>query len=244
MSEQLSYQKFAYKVLNKLGLQKLSSYSVYGETGVVILRPFKTLYFPIPKVANSSLTIACAELLKIEVPEDSMSARQLLPYIKLNQVTQYQDYWKFCFVRNPWDRLVSCFSEKIKRKDYNLEGHFVNGVAQGLLKYGNFRAKMPFDEFVQAVVQIPDVKADSHFRSQYTFVTNQSGKLVVDFVGKLETISEDFSIVCNKLGVNNVMLPHKLKSSRTEYREYYTPKLQETVAERYSKDIALFNYKF
>ena len=39
-------------------------------------------------------------------------------------------------------------------------------------------------------------------------------------------------------------VPHLLKSTRSDYKDYYTPKLKDLVAKRYRDDIGLFEYDF
>lgn len=213
----------------------------------IILEPYKALYFPIPKVANSSMRFVCADLLNIRLPNNDISPRSIpLPMATGSEIIPYRNYWKFCFVRNPWDRLVSCYSQKIQKDpNYRLEGFFEKGVSKGLLKYGNvFRAGMPFEDFAHEILKIPDEKADGHFRSQHTFVRNKGGGLLVDFIGKFERLNKDFDYICEKIGSPKMQLPHKLKSHRKEFRKYYNQELQILVGERYASDIEIFGYDY
>ena len=60
---------------------------------------------------------------------------------------------------------------------------------------------MSFDEFVLAVESIPNEQADDHFRSQNTFVTNEEGRIAIDFVGRYERLADDFRLVANRIGL-------------------------------------------
>lgn len=78
----------------------------------------------------------------------------------------------------------------------------------------------------------------------YTFLTDEDGKLIVDFIGKLENAEKDFLYVLDKLGRTDIEIPHFKTSLRGKYIDYYTPKTRNIVAKRYHKDIQLFEYDF
>jgi chondroitin 4-sulfotransferase 11 len=217
----------------------------YQPNGI-ILHPYQAIYIPVPKVACSSLKRVCARLLDIDTSSVNGTHSIVFPIVKGAEISQFNNYWKFCFVRNPWDRMLSCFTEKIKEDENFSEptNSFVNGVHKGLLKYGIFKANMSFEDFLMAIASIPDPKADTHFRSQYTFVTNLKGQLMVDFIGKFENLNEDWSEICDRLKVTDGSLPHYNKTKHNNYREYYTDSLIKIVEQRFAKDIAMFDYKF
>ena len=106
--------------------------------------------------------------------------------------------------------------------------------------------KMPFKEFVKAIYSIPDKYADDHFKSQYLFITNKQGKLVCDFIGRIENFKQDFKKICEKIDINAPKkYPHKRKSKRKkDYREYYDEETKKLVEERYKEDLKYFGYKF
>ena len=62
----------------------------------------------------------------------------------------YRDHWAFAFVRNPWDRLVSCWLDKVKRKNF-----FGFGPSE-------YERMQRFDHFVRWVVQLDLDAADDH----------------------------------------------------------------------------------
>jgi hypothetical protein len=81
---------------------------------------------------------------------------------------------------------------------------------------------------------------------QHRFVTDDTGAVVVDFVGRFESLSEDFDKVRLRLGIE-CRLPHEKRSARRDgldYRRYYTEEAQRVVAARYARDIELFGYEF
>lgn len=227
---------------------------------VIRLPPVRGIYFAIPKVANSSLKEACFQILlqhglpRAQLPDLDWTPKLFnLPQyarvlkdegiiIERAALQEYRDHWKFAFVRNPWDRLVSCYENKIKQAGYD-DRWFVDGVARSLVGYGRFEGGMSFDDFVQVVASIPDSRADKHFRSQHTFIQGRDGELLVDFVGRFERLEEDFDHVCNSLGVTGVKLPHLLQSDRLPYTDYYSRSSEELVRDRYRTDVEWFDYE-
>ncbi len=226
---------------------------------IIVFERYRAIYFAIPKVANSSLKAISAELLKSDIDpsfldsqwgakpfrdrESRRSLKERRILIEQCDLGRYREYWKFCFVRNPWDRLVSCFTEKIDRHseaglgDRRRDG----GVFAGL---DGFHPGMSFEAFVLRVCEIPDGPADRHFKSQHLFVTDRKRRLLVDNVGRFETLDRDFEFALRKMGAGDLKIPHLLKSKRRDYKEYYTPRLKDLVAERYRGDIGLFGYDF
>ena len=102
---------------------------------------------------------------------------------------------------------------------------------------------MSFDRFAHEVSRIPDEYAEPHFLSQHKFIVDRAGNLIVDFLGRFESIDKDFGGVRQRLRAP-VELRHLLRSQRGHYRDYYSPDLADIVGERYSEDIARFGYTF
>ena len=116
----------------------------------IISRKHRLIYIYIPKVACSSLKKSLLPLFDLE---DNLDPHQApFPKIPDWRIISQKEYFTFAFVRNPWDRLVSCYRDKI-RSDYTNNETTVNGVFIGFLeKYGNrFYGGMTFTEFATEV---------------------------------------------------------------------------------------------
>lgn len=185
----------------------------------------KSIYYGIPKVASTSL--------------QNILYMKGFKRIDLNQGEGYKERncFKFALVRNPYDKLVSCYENKIK-KPYDLWVVATN--------YKKIYEDMPFKEFVKAISSIPDNEADRHFKSQCFFLMSKQGKLIPDFIGKFENLEEDYKKICKKIGIKNPpKLPHKRKSIRKKtYKDYYDEETKKLIYERYKKDFQFFGYEF
>ncbi len=203
----------------------------------IISHKHKIIYFAIAKTGSSSVKAALSELLGV--------AATNLPRVKPREIKNFFHYFKFAFVRNPWDRILSCYLDKIKQdKNFN-DDYFKNGVAKHFIRFQRFKAGMKFNDFVKVVSRIPDEDADAHFMSQYRRVYNKKSELLVDYLGRFENLENDFMKVMKKCGIENISLPHIHSSNRKKhYSEYYDEKTKKMIAKRYKKDIKLLNYKF
>lgn len=107
----------------------------------------------------------------------------------------------------------------------------------------------PWDRYVSAWSllnegQFFDVRITSpriHFRPQHEFICDEDGNVLVDFVGRYETLKADWRYVCDKLGVPPHLAHHR-PGDHQPYREYYTPETWAALAELYATDIELFGY--
>jgi len=228
----------------------IKSYNGHHRHQNILLTKYKAIYLFIPKVACTSIKKLIADTLEIPPYDpskpDSYIHKRNFPYAKKHRIyDDYRGYFKFCFVRNPFDRLVSCYSNKISR-DKDLDNEWFNkGVARIFKKYKKlFWGGMGFEDFVASVARIPDAQADSHFRSQWLATVDNNNKPLADFIGKFENLQEDFASVSQKIGFPALQLPHLLKTDRKNYRQYYTSRSIENVQQRYARDFELFQYDF
>ena len=216
----------------------------------ILIKRHKAIYFPIPKVACTSLKYSMLNWMGKRAidPENPYYKIHTRKYPSVNKniiLDKYSEYYRFCFIRNPWDRLVSCYKNKIKQDSKYNDNWFKNGVAKSLLKHKNkFKGGMSFSEFIETVCYINDDIADPHLKSQYKFIYDSKDRLLVNFIGRFESLEEDYLYICKQLSIKDIPLPHMLKSNRSDYKEYYNDKLISLVYDRYAKDIRLFKYNF
>ena len=167
---------------------------------------------------------------------------QHLQAIKIKELVGrdlYDRCFKFSIVRNPWDRAISMYMYHHKR--YDLQ-KFLGIQDRSLFRRLLGRQKMvPFVNYLRAVKAGP---IHVQWDDQYKFICDTSGTVIVDFVGRFETLQKDFEIVCNKLGISAVTLPHRKKSERREYSHYYDDESKHLVSDMYERDIDMFGYTF
>ena len=211
----------------------------------IVIPECRAIYYPIPKVANSSIRSALW-LMFGDGSEPERPHRLPFQFVGKSGSLKFGDYFRFAFVRNPWDKLVSCYSEKIAKSPIT-NRWLKNGVYRGLARYGErfgqFYADMPFDEFVKNVCRIPDGRADIHIRSQWRFVKARDAVWYANRIFRFEDLNEQWAVVCSSLG-KQIELPWCNKSTRSGWREVYTKTVARMVADRYEADITLFQYKF
>jgi hypothetical protein len=215
----------------------------------------KLVYIPIPKVACTSLHAMCVDLLGFRLPEGAWKAGVFRGHALDKHIdTQLRDrssisvaqaaglfgYWTFAATRNPFDRMVSCYSEKVCKTTEHKD--FVGGLSKHFIRFGKFSAHMPFAEFVDGVCSIPDRDADPHFRSQHSFLTGRNGRLIPDYLCDIQELNLLTEKIEQLRGVR-ISIPHFLKSDRGDWQSYYTDELIRKVAARYREDFRLFGYE-
>lgn len=135
---------------------------------------------------------------------------------------QINAYFKFCFVRNPWDRLISEISCRW------LSPWFKDMPMAQRIRYACAQAADP-------------TGIANHLRPQADFVTATG--LQMDFIGRFEHLEDDFAEVCRLLGVK-ATLPHRNRSEHRPYQEYYDAESRSLIAHTYRRDIDAFHYTF
>lgn len=213
---------------------------------------YKYIFVETPKVACS--TIKCT-LQQLELNDSNLHwdefedihNRTLSPLLQPSQVgdfdklNQDKEYFKFCFVRNPYTRLLSAYIEKIKGN--KLQKRSI--LAQLGYEVENISREITFGEFVHAVVAQPIGFMDPHWRPQY-YQTFQDS-IQYDHVGKFEQFDENFKIVIRKFGAKDFTdflstERRHASSANPNVQDYYSKALRDLVFKKYQKDFDFFGY--
>ena len=118
-------------------------------------------------------------------------------YINYNYVTekQFKDYFKFTFIRNPYDRILSIY------------------------RHYHYHRYISFDTFLK--YEFPILKKDRYYfiRPQYEYVFDKYNKKQVDFIGRFESLEKDFYEVFNNVKFGLEELEH-INKSKIEFKKY------------------------
>lgn len=178
----------------------------------MINHEYKCIFVEVPKTGSTSIRSIIGR-----------PAKHHLTIVEIeNQVTkqQFDEYFKFAFVRNPWDRALSLYEYILKTPK-----HYYH---EQCLQFVNFSA------YLRERPPLPQ---------QYDFLSKH-GKNQLNFIGRFENLQQDFNTVCDKIGIPKQKLRHQNKSKHKHYTEYYDDEAREIVAEKYAKDIEYFGYEF
>lgn len=155
-------------------------------------------------------------------------------YINIFPPNMFISYFKFTFVRNPWDRLVSSYTFL---KNGGLNSNDAKFFNRELSAFSDF------DEFVRHWLTSDNILKYHHFIPQYKFIVDRYNKFSVDYIGYFENIEQDFDYIKKIVGVDQQL--EKVNSiNRNYYQDFYTADTIKIVAEIYKTDINIFDYKF
>jgi hypothetical protein len=224
----------------------------HDNSQAILLERYNAIYFQIPKVASTAIKRKLKEEMNVPGRGVHNIRFPLADPHKLRN-GDYSDYFRFGFVRNPWDRIVSCYKAKICRKA-NINGgpwlRFLyyttpnawHATLNKFLPTPILSSYMSFDEFVAAVVSISDQLIDKHLRSQHTFLCDDDGELLTSYIGRLESFSEDFNHVARRIGLPSEEPRNTSPKKKSDLGTYYNQHTWDLVADRYRRDIELLGY--
>ncbi len=162
---------------------------------------------------------------KLPIPElarlghGHLTLAQVRPYLPPED---FDGFFKFAFVRNPFDRFVS-YCSFVTRDTGEFERD-PRAVMRDIL------ANPPSDHLL--------------FHPQHSFVTDASGKLLADHVGRVEEMQESYDEIAARIGIPSARLDKVNASNRRDYREYFDQPMIDGVAKYYARDLELFGYDF
>jgi hypothetical protein len=166
---------------------------------------FESKRFPIPDLAR--------------LGHGHLSLEQVRPYLKPEV---FDGYFKFAFVRNPFDRFISYCA--FRTRD---DGDFATNPKKVMWE---FIDNPPMEHLL--------------FQPQYQFLVDGAGNLLTDALGRVETMQQSYDEIAERIGIPSRTLDKVNATVRGDYRDYYDKDLVAAVAKIYARDLELFGYEF
>ena len=204
---------------------------------MIINHIHKFIFIHIPRTGGISTRKALEEYDSSEVygrwckPEFKVGAHETLTdYIEKLGLKNTDSYFKWARVRNPWDRLVSIYSRRVKTaKRHDAADHPAPQAVNN-----------SFEDWVGLQMLDKPPYWRKQIFNQRRFIKDQG----LDFVARFENINEDFVLFCDKVGLPQTKLPHVNRYRHNDYREYYNEKLIDKLLNYsdFREDLDCLNY--
>lgn len=165
----------------------------------------------------------------------------------------WNNYYKFVFVRNPWDwfvsewkyhfRLNKVTTKQIFKQPYAVARHCKNHSKMKALNNKRVFEVADIDYLFEHLKRNFSVfpSANGLFQSHYVY--DIDGNQIVDRIAKFENIQTDFQEITANLNLN-VKIQHLNKTNHSSFQSYFTKESQQRVAELWREDIERFEYTF
>ena len=137
-----------------------------------------------------------------------------------------KEYNVFINVRNPFSRVYSYF------KSMNLYHYewFPSDFNLFIREY-----------FLDSKGNVKKIPGNGHLWSSSIHYEFENGQQFVDFVIKVENLTEDWKNFCSRVEIPYINLE---KTKLIDYKPHFTSEQVEIVSTFYKRDLELFNYKF
>lgn len=137
----------------------------------------------------------------------------------------FDSAFKFTFVRNTWDWQVSLYHWYLDHPEHLLH---------------EMVSKMSFEDYARWRADTPPLYY------QRNYIVDEKDDVLVDFVGRFENLSSDFSTICQRIGVKQKLKEVNVTQNRggRDYRKYYTDETAELIRKTYERDVSFFDFSF
>jgi hypothetical protein len=150
-----------------------------------------------------------------------LALRQVRPYLGEEA---FDGYFKFAFVRNPFDRFVS--------------------YCAFMLRGGEVFRQRPRD-VMRHFLFVEPPEGHILFQPQASLLVDEDGEtLLADSIGRVEDMQGSYDAICARIGIPFRPLDRVNGTEHGDYRRYYDQALIDGVAARYAQDLKLFGYDF
>ena len=233
---------------------------------IIVNDKYKFLFCSVPKVGSTSWKRVIRALNEglngttmNEIP--GAQVHNMTFYVTLNTLSKdeiqhrLKNYFKFMFVREPLERLVSAYKNKFTLR-YNtyfqerfgrkiIKNHRKNPSKESLLRGHD----VTFSEFVQYLLTSYENGDLLNAHWQHYYKLCHPCLIKYDFIGKYETFMEDAELILKLLNVNNLIrMPTRTTLTNTNvvqqtYRNITSEQIHK-LWQMYSVDFAMFGYPY
>lgn len=189
----------------------------------MISHKYKAIFIHVPKTGGKSIANALSKCqfksISLQSPtndDDATGAYRMGTARRGKRSVSdeiWNTYYKFAFVRNPYDRCISNYF------------------------YLKYHKTMSFADFIKKdLLRVNDIW--HHELTQTTHLYDNGN--YPDFIGRFEDLQCDFDHVCDAIGIPHMTLPHLNSSNRNTI--YIDDHMQLSIYEKYKEDFDNFNY--
>ncbi len=229
-------------------LTKIKKFALYIKSGSLSPRTYhviddkKLIYLTMYKAACSSIM---ASLYALPPKEHYLRIHHTVGKVE-NAVLDigphdYPGYYRFTYVRNPLERLVSCYENKYHSDKKLLADGGMRQMYFDSYLFGYLKKDRGFAEFAKRVSRIPDRLADRHFIRQTFLTHDRKGKCTLDFVGRFEELPGAFEPIREKFDL--AALKTYNATDKGNWMDYYDLATANRVIKRYKRDIESYGYE-
>lgn len=168
----------------------------------------------------------------------------------------WEECFKFTFVRNPYDWLVSQWFYNFQ---FRKNPRFLDDPGQWLRRrYHPYLSIMGRSHRELCGVRkftVEDIDfiyryLALNYRSlpyrpgklQISYVLDADDNMIIDYIGRFESLEQDFRNIVDKIGLRDVTLPKVNVSKHRGYEEYYTEESARRVYELWQPDFDVLGY--
>jgi len=210
---------------------------------MIISHKYKFIFIHIRKCAGTSITRALAPMLgehdlvlgctlegeKLE--KEALKNGGLAKHSTALQIMQtigteiWNSYFKFTFVRNPWDLMVSHYHWALETNWDDAKGYT-----------DKIKKLDDFEDYILSPL--------SNRKNCTEYISDMNGNINIDYIGKFDKLSNDFHAVCQRIGLPILKLGACNTTKHFQYKKYYNPLTRDLIKDRFARDIQYFDFKF
>ena len=214
----------------------------------MVSHKYKCIFIHLPKTGGEAISSLFKDF-DPQIPKHA-NAMQIRNY--LGQEI-WDEYYKFTIVRNPFDQVLSMYShlrKSLYQKDILKEKYgktIINPV-----NACNTALESSFPLYCKTVLKGSQYQKETdrkewpvnHFAPFIEWISDDNGKIIVDYIGKFENLSEEIDYIFKKLDRPLIQVPKKNRSKHKHYSLYYNQSAIDIVSNHYKKDFEYFKYTF
>jgi len=135
---------------------------------------------------------------------------------------KWKNYFKFCFIRHPYSRIISAWK--------HIKKIFPNTLS--------------FEQYIsQNKYNVSNIEYGHIFMSQTTYITNSQGMCGVNMIGKFEHLERDLEIILKKIGIQQIIHNKKKINSSGNFNLKINKKMLKIINYLFIDDFINFHYK-
>lgn len=193
---------------------------------MIISKSHRFIFIAVPKTGTSSVETALQKYAAEKMTRRFNKHATTRKLMRDLPEEMWNNFFKFAFVRNPYDRIESWYFYR-KRSELANVNH---------PRHKMYTGDKTFEEFVQWFPK------NTMMLNQVDFIAPKDDGLLVNAYGRYETLEADFAKFCGRLDIPEIELPQVRVSQRDQSSDIWTPESRRIINDYCGPDFVFFDY--